>query len=399
LFVALVQRIAPYLGKFLGIDASLWCNSLNLPVSGVGSGSRQVLNIFLIRALVLTLEKFAMKKTLIALAAVAATGAAFAQSTVTLSGTFGAAYQSYESAAAAGKLATAQTGTVAAGNIVPGTLGTAPVAAATNKGLAPVTDASIKATVVEDLGGGLKVTAAGQFAMNASRGGNLTKEDSSITLAGGFGSVALASTRASDTAISANVFASWLPRVSFYDTVSSRAAIDTFNYTSPELIKGLRVGLTHVEGTEGVVTAAAKVNVVSATYSAGPLMVAFAQKATTGLTAAQITAGAKKNNTELAATYDMGVAKVGLGYDSATTTKAAATGAVTGKAMTSYGISVPMGAITMGVNGAKRGDANFYDAGINYDLSKRTSIRAQFGKMEGGSFEGNQSRIGVLHTF
>jgi hypothetical protein len=30
----------------------LWCNSFNLPESEVGSGSRQVMNTFLIRALV-----------------------------------------------------------------------------------------------------------------------------------------------------------------------------------------------------------------------------------------------------------------------------------------------------------------------------------------------------------
>jgi predicted porin len=308
-----------------------------------------------------------MKKTLIALAAVAATGAAFAQSTVTLSGTFGAGYQSYENGAPA----------------------------TTNKGIAPVTDASVKFTAVEDLGGGLKATAAGQFAMNASRGGNLTKEDSSVSLAGGFGTVAFNSTRASDTAISANVFASWLPRVSFYDTVSARIAIDVLSYTTPDIMPGLKFGVAQAELTEGVLTSAKKVDIISANYAKGPLAVAFAQKATTGLTAAELTAGAKKNNTELAATYDLGVAKVGLGYDSATTSGTA----YTSKNMMSYGVSVPMGAITMGVNGAKRGDRKFYDAGVNYDLSKRTSLRAQFGQMDGGSFDGKQYRVGVLHNF
>jgi len=310
-----------------------------------------------------------MKKTLIALAVVAASGAAFAQSSVSLSGTFGSAYQSYD--------------TTASGVVTK------------NKGLSPVTDASIKATVVEDLGGGLKVTAAGQFAMNNSRGGNLTKEDSSVALAGGFGTVAFASTRSSDTAIAANVFASWMPVTSFYATVSSRAAGDVLSYTSPAIVPGLTLGLAQFEVTEGAVTSVLKSNILSANYTNGPLTVMVAQKATTGLTAAQLVT-TKKNNTELAATYDLGVAKLGLGYDSATTTGA---NAYTDSNMTSYGVSVPMGAITLGVNGAKRGVRNFYDAGVNYDLSKRTSLRVAFGKMEGGNNAGNQSRVGILHAF
>ena len=334
-----------------------------------------------------------MKKSLIALAVIAVSGTAFAQSTVTLSGTFGSAYQSYDSAAVAA------VAPVTATTTANGVLGTAAVAATTNKGWAPVTDASIKATVVEDLGGGLKVTAAGQFAMNASRGGNLTKEDSSVALAGGFGTVALASTRSGDTAIAANVFASWLPRVSFYDTVSSRAAGDLFSYTSPAIIPGLNVGISQFESTEGVTTSAVKTVTLSATYVNGPLRILAAQKSTSGLTAAQIAAGSKDSNTELAAIYNMGFATVGLGYDGATTTSAATTAAYTAENMTSYGISIPMGAITIGVNGAKRGTRDFYDAGINYDLSKRTSVRLQTGKMTGGSFEGNQTRVGILHNF
>ena len=296
---------------------------------------------------------------------------------MTLSGTFGAAYQSYY------------------GN----TTGTTPATQA-SKGIAPVTDASVKVTATEDLGGGLKITAAGQFAMNASRGGNVTKEDSSVALAGGFGSLAFSSTRTSDTAIGANVFASWLPRVSFYDSVSSRAATDVLSYTSPAIVPGLTLGLAQAELTEGVSTSDQKVTIVSANYSAGPLTVALAQKSANKLTAAQITAQAKKNNTEAAVTYDFGVARVGLGYDSATTGGTA----YTSKALTSYGISVPMGAITFGVNGAKRGDNKFYDAGVNYALSKRTQVRAQFGKIDGTSstsatYDGNQYRVGLFHTF
>jgi hypothetical protein len=333
-----------------------------------------------------------MKKSLIALAALAAFGTAYAQSTVTISGVFGAGYQSYETGAVA---AVANTSTT-----VGGSLGSAAVAATTNKGISPVTDASVKFTATEDLGGGLKATAAGQFAMNNSRGGAVTKEDSSVALTGGFGTVAFTSTRSSDTAIAANVFASWMPITSFYATVSSRTSGDVISYTTPA-ISGFNLSVSQYEVTEGAVTSVKKVNILGASYTNGPLTVMVAQKGTTGLTAAEITAGAQKNNTELAGTYDLGIAKVGLGYDSATTK---GTTKYTDSNMTSYGVSVPLGAVTIGLNGAKRGANNFFDAGVNYDLSKRTSVRLAYGDLTGTSsstanWTGKQYRVGVLHSF
>jgi len=348
-----------------------------------------------------------MKKTLIALAVLATAGTAFAQSTVTLSGTFSAGYQSFESAAVTAKEPTAaqysaQTSALAAHTAAP-TVGTratldlanaavakatlAGAAASTSKGIAPATDTNIKATIVEDLGGGLKITAAGDFNLNGARGGNLTKGDSSVTLAGGFGSLAFVNTRSSNTAIQANVFASWMPVTAFYATVDARAAIDLLSYTSPEVMPGLKFGIARLEVTENTATSINTQTILSATYAVGPLSLAGAQKTMSGV----ITAGTEKSNTELAATYDFGPAKVGLGYGSALTT--------TGKNLNSYGISVPVGAMTFGINGAKRGALNFYDAGVNYALSKRTQVRAQLGKMEGGSNAGNQYRVGLFHTF
>lgn len=85
------------------------------------------------------------------------------------------------------------------------------------------------------------------------------------------------------------------------------------------------------------------------------------------------------------------MAKVGIGSGSKTTE--------TGKSLTSYGVSVPMGAVTFGVNGAKRGDVKFYDAGVSYALSKRTSVNVMTGKLTGGDNVGTQTRVGVKHSF
>jgi hypothetical protein len=338
-----------------------------------------------------------MKKSLIALATLAAATGAMAQSTVTLTGNYGAAQQSFKRTALE------------------------------QKGIA-VTDSSVRLTAVEDLGGGLRATFFSQFTAGSERGrestAGVTKEDSSISLAGGFGTVAIANTRTSDTGINAMVFTSWLQRTQWYDTVSARATTDVISYTSPEIMPGLRVGVSQAEiavvtasglltdgdgaftfgsltgstGSAGLTTAntSYKTTTLSANYTDGPLMLMFAQKQT-NYNAALIAAGAKKDNTELAVTYNFGVARVGVAYDSKTTT--------TGKNLIGYSLNVPVGAVDIGFNTAQRGDNKFVEYGVNYNLSKRTSVRAQAGKMSGVTSNGgtdtigNQYRVGVFHTF
>ena len=315
--------------------------------------------------------------------------AASAQSTVTISGAYGAAVQSYT------------------------------LADVKQKGVA-VTDSSVKVGATEDLGGGLKATFAMQLTMGNQRGmetsDGVTKEDSSVSLSGGFGTVTLANTRTSDTGINAMVFAAWTPRTSWYDTVSARAATDVISYTSPAIMPGLTVGISQAEigltsagvlkNADGVKTDGStasttgyKVTTISANYVNGPMTVMFAQK-NTNLSAAFVAAGMEKGNTELAAIYDFGVAKVGVAYDGKTTT--------TGDALTGFSVNVPVGAMSVGFNTAKRGDNKFTQYGVNYSLSKRTTLSAQAGKHSGvmsnqaastSSTMGNQYRVGVLHTF
>jgi len=309
-----------------------------------------------------------MKKSLIALAALAAVSAASAQSTATISGTYGAGYQSFYNTTASSTSGSTAT--------------------STNKGFTQ-TDASVAVGVSEDLGGGLRAAASVQFAQNPLRGNGVTKEDSSLSLSGAFGTVAYANTRSSNTAIGSQVFASWMPVTSFYSSgnVDSRVDVDNFSYTTPELIKGLKVGYTFTETTEGVPTSAGKVNTFSATYSDGPLAAAVAYKSYN----ASAAGSNMSNRSEMFVTYDAGIAKVGAGFGSKLTS--------TGSALTAYGVSVPMGAITLGVNGASRGSLNFYEAGVVYALSKRTSANIMIGNFEGGDNAGNQSRVGIKHTF
>ncbi len=328
-----------------------------------------------------------MKKSLIALAALAAVTAASAQSTVTISGTYGGALQAYD-------------------------------ANAVKQSGVAVTDSSVKFAGVEDLGGGLKASFAMQLTMGSQRGmetsDGVVKEDSSVALSGALGTVAFTNTRTSDTGINGMVFSNWLPRTSWYDTVSARGATDIVSYTSPAILPGLTVGIARSEigltsagvlkNADGVKTDGStasttgyKTTVLSANYANGPLAVMFAQKST-NLDAAFVAAGMEKSNTELAATYDFGMAKVGFAFDSKTTS--------TGDALTGYSVNVPLGAFAVGFNTAARGDNKFTEYGVNYALSKRTTVAVQAGKMSGvtsnsasTSTIGNQYRVGIKHTF
>jgi hypothetical protein len=254
------------------------------------------------------------------------------------------------------------------------------------------------------------------FTLGSERTTKMAKEDSSLSLSGGFGTLTLANTRTGDTGINAMVFSAWTPRVSWYDTVSARAATDVISYTTPAIMPGLTLGVSQAEvgftsagvlkNADGIKTDGStasttgyKVTTVSANYVNGPMTVMFAQK-NTNLSAALVALGMEKGNTELAGIYDFGVAKVGVAYDGKTTT--------TGKALTGFSVNVPVGAISVGFNTAKRGDNKFTQYGVNYALSKRTTLIAQSGKNTGvmsnqaaaaDSTMGAQYRVGIKHTF
>jgi len=359
-----------------------------------------------------------MKKSLIALAALAAVTAASAQSTVTLSGLYRAGYQNdMTNTAANSALLTANTKTGAAS--------AAAAAVARGKGLT-ITDVNIKFDAVEDLGGGLKANFDVLFETGNFRTAPLTRADSGIGASGAFGAVALRNTRQSDAIASIGSTAINVPDGHYDSTgIVTRVAIDTLSYTSPELIKGLKASVTYVELNDGAISKATtngSVYVLGATYANGPLSGAAAYKmkpaniaAVAGLTA--------KANVELAVTYDFGVAKVAYAYDGASAEGAATTAVApassTGlvqttanaqtlanlqtKAANGFSLTVPMGAFSAGVNYFKRGDQKVTEFGVRYDLSKRTYLAAASGKKSGlfdaDGYQGSQSRVALSHTF
>ena len=273
--------------------------------------------------------------------------------------------------------------------------------AARGKGLA-VTDANFKLTAVEDLGGGLKASADVLFETGAYRTAALTRADSGVSLAGGFGTLAFRNTRSSDLIASIGSAAVSLPD-GVYDSANivARGAIDTLGYTSNEIIPGLRVGVTYVEGNDGSINTpkvAQNSYVLGASYTAGPLGLSAAYK-----TKAKNALATAKANMELAASYDLGVVKVAYAYDGATTDVVSAAKTVAyDKAAMGFSVTAPLGAVTVGANYFKRGDFKVVDFGAAYALSKRTTLGASVGKQDadqGTTIKGNQYRVRLGHTF
>jgi len=272
--------------------------------------------------------------------------------------------------------------------------GTAAAAAATNidgQGFA-VTDANFKLAAVEDLGGGLKASFDVLMETGNFRGAPVTRADSGMGVSTSMGNIALRNTRSSDLLASITSPAISLPD-GLYDGLGilSRSAIDTVSYTAPS-ISGFTASVTYVEGNDGAIdvptTNAKHISVLGVNYANGPISVTYAMKAHTLATGSTV----KKNQNELAASYDFGVAKVGFAFDDKTT--------ATGKTATGYSITVPVGAITFGAHMFKRDAIRQTDVGATYAFSKRTSVTIASGSMKGRTTQnGNQSRIRLAHSF
>lgn len=337
-----------------------------------------------------------MKKTLIALAVLATAGTAFAQSTVSLTGTVGAAAQSFDS-----------------------------FGGSRQRGIS-LTDATIRVGVTEDLGSGLKAAANIQFdsigsTSDATFGKSLLRRNTSVSLTGDFGQVSFANTRSGNLLTRGMVAPTNLYN-GIYDgsMVVNRSPVDALTY-------GMAFGdftgsIQYVESSlDGEWNAKVKVGVLNAGYAKGPIAAGVAVKAYSFRTPAVSAAAARKNRLEAFATYDLGVAKLGVGFDgkivgtSDTVTalnlpNAYASIRTPGTAdyvrfnqanAWSVGVSAPVGAFTVGANFAKRDIAKLTELVADYALSKRTSLNASLGRQtaNAGTDSGNQYRLGMYHSF
>jgi predicted porin len=329
-----------------------------------------------------------MKKTLIALAAVAVSTAAMAQ--VTVSGKLRFAYESTKEKSEAGV-------TVKANGL-------------------RVTDGDVRFTAVDDLGNGMKATAMAEFT-NRGRENNPAARDASISLAGGFGTVMIGAVEAGNGIIGlGGAGAPVYGQDGFAATcvggtsnaecgaLDGGTNVNILSYTSPAF-SGITFTANMTDaasGSAGMEKTATTTDgkTVGVRYSAGPLAAALDTTRNSQNAAADT---ATKSRVRLSASYDLGVAKLGFGYQ---TRKYFDSDADTNK-QTIVGVSVPMGAITLGMNYAtqKEGDAKITgtDIGAKYDLSKRTYVAAHYtsNKATDTNADGkfNKFRLQVAHSF
>ena len=372
-----------------------------------------------------------MKKSLIALAALAAVSAASAQSTATISGSLAFVFQKD------------LTGATPSTNTASGS-------SAVAKGLVG-NDATVTVGLSEDLGGGLK--AAGSISMESGfhRGSAFTVADRSLALSGGFGALTVRNTRSSDQM--ASIFSAGVAVADDIYTSSgilSRSDNDNISFTTPALAPGLTTTITYSEannGNQSVATTNGSSTTLTAGYTNGPIGVGVSYKMkpqNATATAATFTAAGTTANTwgllpkanmELSVTYDLGVAKMGFAYDGAQQSGSATavdtstlgttaletsayasreTAVALSKAASAFSVTVPMGAVTFGLNYAKRGSYTMTQVGAKYDLSKRTSFSAGFGQKTAKNSDattqtalrdstsgvhGSQYRLRLNHTF
>ncbi len=292
-----------------------------------------------------------MKKSLIALAALAAFGTASAQSTVTLSGSYGFGAEK---------------------------------SSATAQGINQ-TNGAIAINAVEDLGGGLKLAASVAFDIDRERGDAPTGADRSITLTTGFGAISLGNTRTA-TLLAGVVGGSTVADI-YTRVATAQAEGDAVGFTTK--LGDVTVGLNHFGyevAADGVgaarTTSTLEANEARISYAVG----AFAL--TGSILKHSGTSTASRN--ELVGSYNAGVATVSLGFsDTSTDTDS----------MTAIGVSVPVGAFKLNLGMAEKGTAKFTTYGADYSFSKTATLRAHFSIDDNNGTKFNGYRVQLVKAF
>lgn len=330
-----------------------------------------------------------MKKTLVALAVLAASGASFAQ--VTITGELAMGYKSTTTAGAASD--------------------------STSSGFG-VNTSGIFFNATEDLGGGMKAVAnMGVEGLDRSEEGtgSLYGTNADLSIVSGFGTFKLAAEEqnGSLSGTLAAVAPGWLGQDG--KLFAGNSDRDAVSWTMP--VGPVSVAVKHSESAAGLGEGVGSTgnsgqgnNSISAKYAAGALGAYAAynlydnKDGGTFLTL--------DNKLTLAGSYDLGVAKFGLGYQIAKKMKGSTTD-------TYLSFAVPFGALTVGgewgsskddldgVAVATRADVTRTGMGLgaSYALSKRTTVLVGYRAWDNVANSGTgigrdtQTRVYLDHTF
>lgn len=356
-----------------------------------------------------------MKKTLIALAVLAASGASFAQVTITGNLTMG--YQANSSGAVSGANASDSSGF-------------------------GVDTSEIDFAATEDLGGGMKVVAKLALAgadrsgeSNSVTSGDVTGRDASLAVYTKVGVFSLGSVKSADY-LSGGIagvgayYSGWDGKVlsarSRRDTASYILPMDAFtltlSYQEAANNQGLGLGTS---GSNSTTTPVGQtLQVIALNYNKGPLVLDgqylnFLSRDngnTVLLPTASATAPLAKTQVRLSGSYDLGVVKFGLGH--VVTTYDNGLNANPKQYDTLVGASVPLGSLTLGAQFVTRrsddlsaaqlatlvqnGTQNGWNLQANYALSKRTALIANYARWDatiGNTSQANQTQLLLSHSF
>jgi len=308
-----------------------------------------------------------MKKTLVALAALAFVGAASAQ--VSLTGLAGFAYQKDASGAK------------------------------NNTGFG-VPDLTLTATASEDLGGGTKVTATVGWDVGGARNSGSTRDDYSIAISSTAGTFTLRSIEAGNFAEQFSGVTSLPNGVDStnvgYASIDGHANIKGVKYASPAFAGGFVVEASYSQYEQNAAGGSTVALVspstggyqtstgVAVKYAAGPLAVAYGHSNYN----TSVNAGKQDSaKDDLGVSYDAGVAKFGLGWMQ-TSSSSIPAAAVSPTVIAS--VAVPVGALKFGIDYAAKqaasaaaDDITYLAYGVSYDLSKTSVIKASIGGFSG----------------
>jgi predicted porin len=273
----------------------------------------------------------------------------------------------------------------------------------------------------EDLAEGMKISGVAEFGynLNAANTTPYTRQ-SFMTLGGAFGQIRVGRQYAAAFNNSAAVDPGGAILIgTLYQTVvtdgtgageSPLRQSNNIQYDLPSFFPGVTIGLNAVRAgantASGVATGDG--SGYSITYANGPIYAGYTKDTAVNLGAGQLAAGSsaiaasavdERKLTTTSASYDFGMAK--LGY----TTNSVAIRA--NKIATSMvAISAPIGAATVyfsSSNGDQTGTTTTKlsgsEYGLNYSLSKRTTVYARNGKVTVGTTQINTSALGLQHAF
>jgi len=330
-----------------------------------------------------------MKKTLVAIAALAVVGAASAQSTVNLTGKFAFAYASTNNG----------------------------LGAATSKASGfGVTDGDVVFTAVEDLGGGLKAGATMAVRVRGrgvTASGTVDGRDATVWLGGGFGTLVGGAVEAGNGIIGFG--GAGAPVIGLDNGGTANATttaaldggtnVDWLAYTTPSM-GGFTATVQLIDSiggpTAGGLQSSATLQdatLIGVGYSNGPINFKGDYTSFGANAAAAPTADTRLR---LSGNYNLGVATVGIGYQSKENS------ANLKDKQWILGVAAPFGPVTVGANYVRHTNSTNlkvtgWDLGVGYALSKRTGVQVGYQTIDSNAAavvdNATQFRIRLLHSF